>query len=125
MYAESTSVEANCQPCDSEFNFLSLLYFEMRFLHCVFKIFFLATAVSQDTACKFCYFDDRTFTYYEADQFCAGRNSGLAVLDTAPLRQTIRPILPFGIGFYIGLSFLRNNTWLWLDGAVDNRGRRK
>ena len=59
--------------------------------------------------------------YDEAYQFCANRNSGLAVLDTRPLRQTIRGILAPGINFYVGLNYLPNNTWLWLDGGVDNR----
>ena len=97
----------------------------MRVLYCIFKIFFLSTAVSQDTGCEFCYFDDRTFTYNQADQFCTGKNASLAVLDTQEIRRTVRPILSTNINFYIGLNFLQNNTWLWLDGGVDNRGRRK
>ena len=102
-------------------------YLEMHFfaLLTLIKFFFSATATSLDTECEFCYFDDQTVTYNEANQFCARRNSGLAVLDTGPLRQTIRSILPLDTKFYIGLNFLRNNTWLWLDRGVDDRNRRK
>ena len=117
--------EANRHPCHYEFNFLSFLYLQMRFLRCLFKIFFLAKVESQNTTCEFCFFNDRTFTYNEADQFCADRNASLAVLNTPPLREATRPILPPNINFYIGLNFFRNNTWLWLDGGVDNRINRK
>ena len=97
------------------------VYLKCIFLHCSFQICFSATGTSQGTECVFCYFNNQTFTYNEAHQFCANRNSGLAVLDTEPRRQTIRQILPSNVNIYIGLNFFRNNTWLWLDGGVDNR----
>ena len=97
----------------------------MHFFALLISKFFSAIATSQGIECEFCFFNNRTFMHHEANQFCANRNASLAVLDTGQLRKTIRQILPSNMNFYIGLNFLRNNSWRWLDGEVDNRSGSK
>ena len=61
-------------------------------------------------------------SYDEAVEFCANRNSNLAILKRVPMRLFVRfRFLSPYFDFLIGFNRFVNNTWLWIDGESDIR----
>ena len=72
--------------------------------------------------CEFCYSNSVVASYDAAVEFCANRNSILAILKRNPMRRLVKTqVLSPYFDFLIGFNRFVNNSWLWIDGDSDIR----